>query len=236
MANGDDKNWVRLCLTVGAFRQRFGRWPTLVRIGQLELDNLRDLYSPKRWGRVASKLEFIAGPHVPLEAQGERGSVAYDSTARVDQDAVVAWLGAPDFPQHLPRFVERAAFAVPSNPFDYEGGPDRWRPYFRDAAARRLEEAGLRHLATEVKITARFFVKKSKRGRDLDNMTKNLIDALGAAGLLAPARGGGKKTEWNTEDHWVCGIDVERYFDAENPRVEVEIWVRVDDAEGAAPT
>jgi hypothetical protein len=59
MPNGENKNWVRLRKTVDGFYARHGRWPTRVRLGQGELDNLRDqLLSAKRWARIASKLEF----------------------------------------------------------------------------------------------------------------------------------------------------------------------------------
>jgi hypothetical protein len=83
----------------------------------------------------------------------------------------------------------------------------------------------------DVRLDARFYLKPSNRPRDLDNMLKNLIDALGGAGLFKPSRGGGKASPWNTDDHWICGIDADKDIDTERPRTEVIIWVR-EDAKG----
>ncbi len=72
---------------------------------------------------------------------------------------------------------------------------------------------------------ARFFVKPSKHDSDLDNMIKMLIDSLGAGGLFKPSRGGGKRTSWNTDDHWVHVLEAVKSLDADKPRIEVSISI-----------
>jgi hypothetical protein len=228
MPNGDDKNYDRLCVTVDGFYARHGRWPTRVRLGQDELDNLRDeLFSPKRWARIASKLEFTAETDVGFIASASDRDESFNYREPHDADfpRVKGWLGEPDFPSHAPRFKERACFTVAGGPVDYPGGP-RWREYYREEATAHLERAQLRHVEREVKIDVWFYLPPSSHARDIDNMVKNLVDALGAAGLFKPSRGGGHKTPWNTDDHWLCRIDAEKHDDAERPRCEVVVWVR----------
>lgn len=226
MPNGEDKNWIRLCATVDGFYARYGRWPTRVRLCAMELNDLRDhLFSPKRWGRITSRLKFVVEPGVGFIAEDERGTFDYRDAQETDFARIGPWIGEPDWPEHAPRFTEKAFFTIEGTPFDFDGGPDKWKEHCRNVAAKHLELLGIRHLECDVKVSARFFMRPSKKKRDLDNMLKNLLDSLGAAGLFGPSTGGGSKTQWNTDDHWICGIDAERFIDAERPRVEVEVWV-----------
>ena len=126
-------------------------------------------------------------------------------------------------------FRKRAAFELDRNPFDFKGGPHMWREFCRDRAKVELEAAGLHHLEREVKVVIRFFVRPSNRPRDLDNMIKTLIDALGAAGLFKRSRGGGRRSQWNTDDDWITAISAEKFTDADRPRVDVEVWTREEE-------
>src|SRR5579859_1563270 len=122
MANGEDRNWIRLCITLDGFQKKYGRWPTRVRLGRGELDDLRDhLFTPKGWARVASKLTFIADSDVGFAAEGESDVFRYgDERGEIDFERVAWWLGKPDRNDDAPRFVEKVAFTVEGNPFDFE--------------------------------------------------------------------------------------------------------------------
>ena len=238
MANGEGRNWIRVSVALDGFYAKYGRWPTRVRLDRGMLDDLRDrLFSPKRWARVVSKLRFDVQKDVGVIAEDDHGAFDYATPHTADFARVAARFGEPDMPIHGPCFVEKAAFTIDGTPFDFEGGPEKWREHCKNVAEKHFEDIGLRHLECDVKLTARFFVGRSSRPRDLDNMLKTLIDGLGGAGLFKPSSGGGKKTVWNTDDHWLCGIDAERYLvDADQPRVELELWVvsEPDTTEGTA--
>ncbi len=64
-------------------------------------------------------------------------------------------------------YVERASFTIEPAPFGFKGGCKAWMEHCRNVAAVRLQEAGLRHVASPVKIVARFFVKPSRHDSDL---------------------------------------------------------------------
>jgi Holliday junction resolvase RusA-like endonuclease len=227
MPNGEDRNWRRLITSVNGYRARYETWPSTIRLGQLELDDLRDnLFSPRRWARIAAKLRFVVEPDVAFVSEGHEGSSEYapDVLARPDISAE-DWLGVePDWPIHGPRYELRAAFTVPGAPFGFKGSVKAWMEHCKDVAGAHLRQVGLRHVELPVKLVALFFLKPSSRPCDIDNMLKMLIDSLGAADLFKASRGGGHKTVWNTDDHWVYAIDAEKREDAEQPRVEVEIW------------
>jgi Holliday junction resolvase RusA-like endonuclease len=101
---------------------------------------------------------------------------------------------------------------------------ESWRRLLRDETKVQLSKLGKKHNKNaRIKIVCRFFVKKSPRGYDLDNMVKYLIDGLGAGGLFKRAKSG-HRSQWNTDDSVVYSICAGKEEDDKNPRTEVEVW------------
>jgi hypothetical protein len=60
MANGEDREWTRLCLAVEDFRVRYGCWPDRVRLDPECLRQIRDeILSPAAFAKVAAKIELV---------------------------------------------------------------------------------------------------------------------------------------------------------------------------------
>ena len=101
---------------------------------------------------------------------------------------------------------------------------EKWRERFRDQSRESL--AGLRlPIAHPVKLVCHFRVLRGAKGHDIDNLLKPLMDALGAAGLFAGTRTGGKLSEWNTEDGWVYSIEADKELVESDAGTHVEVYV-----------
>ena len=97
MPNGHDKNFVRLCATVGSFRNRYGHWPTRVRLFPGTLDNLRSLFTQEDFNELTSKVKLIPDGAAAFVAEDEDGrSHSYGAEGALRQNGVIpaaAWLG-----------------------------------------------------------------------------------------------------------------------------------------------
>lgn len=98
MPNGDDKNLVRLSVTVGAYRAASGEWPHTVGVVPLMLLHLAQHLGQERFERVCRRLRFETvhpdrAPEVFI-AHGLHGCVEYGNAecSPADQDAAWQWL------------------------------------------------------------------------------------------------------------------------------------------------
>lgn len=74
MANGHDKNWVRVCAAVDGFRQRYGHWPLRVRLMPISLDDLvNNILTPDGFAVVSSKFELVGDEGAEMIAEGLNG-------------------------------------------------------------------------------------------------------------------------------------------------------------------
>ena len=72
MPNGHNKNYVRLCLVIQGFHDRYGCWPTRVRLAPGILDNLQSLFRADDFQKLASKIEF-APEGIGMMAEDDAG-------------------------------------------------------------------------------------------------------------------------------------------------------------------
>jgi hypothetical protein len=79
MPNGDDKNWVRICLAVDGFRARYGGWPKGVRLPPTYFENVvGHVLNPIGFALVSSVFTIIPddelSERVAIIAVGESGA------------------------------------------------------------------------------------------------------------------------------------------------------------------
>ncbi len=74
MPNGSHKNFVRLCTAIDSFRNRYGHWPTRVRVFPGIIDNLRSLFAnEEEFNKLTSKVKLIPD-EAPFIAEDEEGN------------------------------------------------------------------------------------------------------------------------------------------------------------------
>ena len=103
MPNGDDKNFVRLCLALSGFHSRYGRWPTRVRVFPATLANLRALFSNEAWATLNSRIALIAddAPFIAADDEGNEYNYAKDGVPTVRNAAELhAWLAVTPIDHH----------------------------------------------------------------------------------------------------------------------------------------
>ena len=59
MPNGDDKNWVRLCIAVEGFRARYQKWPETALLSKGLAENIKRMFKPLDYEAVLTKLEIV---------------------------------------------------------------------------------------------------------------------------------------------------------------------------------
>lgn len=102
MANGHDKNRIRLRLTLEGFRSRFGHWPAQVRIPPVVLADIRDsILTSESFDRVAAAITII-GDHDDIflaeDADGNRFHYGqFDLLDRPVDMRAEEWLGPLEF-------------------------------------------------------------------------------------------------------------------------------------------
>jgi len=75
MANGDDQNWMRVCMAVDGFRGRYGRWPKRVRIMPICYVNLvSHVLSPIGFALVSSFIELVPEDDAEMIAEDDTGA------------------------------------------------------------------------------------------------------------------------------------------------------------------
>ncbi len=74
MPNGEAKNWIRLLAAVDGFRDRYGAWPTRVRLFPVALRGFReDLFTPEALALVVQRLELVEDD-APMVAEDDEGN------------------------------------------------------------------------------------------------------------------------------------------------------------------
>ena len=105
MANGFDKNFMRLCGAVNGFRVTHGIWPTRVRLFPGALEDLqRNVFSPESFAKLTAKLDLVAD-EAPMIAEDDAGQrYSYGDQGFPDENPepdAHQWLGViPDGPGH----------------------------------------------------------------------------------------------------------------------------------------
>ena len=87
MPNGDDRNWDRLCGTIDLFREKYGRWPDVVRIQTAcYLDLVSHLLSPVGYALVTSFVDLaVKADGYGFTAVGEPGQGFADGGGEDEQ-------------------------------------------------------------------------------------------------------------------------------------------------------
>src|SRR5262245_55936058 len=76
MPNGVDKNFRRLVMACALYRQRYGEWPSQVRLDARLLHNLASLFDDDNFARLAAHLELRTPDKTGISVGG-RGVVEY---------------------------------------------------------------------------------------------------------------------------------------------------------------
>jgi hypothetical protein len=111
MANGDDKNWIRLLAALDGFHARFGTWPLRVRMYPGSLVDLKEfLFSPALFSKLRQKVLLIAEEDAGFIAEddaGHRYSYAEGVPEHPPQPEAHAWLQVePDYGEAHRRAVQ----------------------------------------------------------------------------------------------------------------------------------
>lgn len=101
MPSGDDepKNWTRLHILLAAFHQRYGHWPTYLKLGREARAEIRRFLGPSLYERLVTKLAPLpdedAPDWLPLLVRDEEGhALEYGKhNPEVDPSSARAWLG-----------------------------------------------------------------------------------------------------------------------------------------------
>jgi hypothetical protein len=111
MANGRDKNGIRLGVAIAGFYSRYGSWPTSVRMPKRVIDELRQcVYTPQEFAAFEAKLRFVEDEGAPFIVEDEQGN-AYtygedEPSPFIMRDISIRdWLGFPKLPE--PRWLKR---------------------------------------------------------------------------------------------------------------------------------
>ena len=106
MPNGDDKNWIRLCVTINGFRVKYGMWPERVRMSSFMLENLRHLFHPSTFSVLQSQLPIEKTTEESIEVFDREGrQFTYGDLTDGDLDiSSLEWLGiSPDAASEAPQ-------------------------------------------------------------------------------------------------------------------------------------
>jgi hypothetical protein len=72
MPNGATRNWVRLCAAVDGFRARHKSWPSRIIIGELEYENLKEVFLPETFSLIEQKLQFVVKKELAMAAEDQQ--------------------------------------------------------------------------------------------------------------------------------------------------------------------
>jgi len=99
--NGEEKNWIRLCVAIEEFRIRYKRWPTHVFLDSILYESLTCLFSPSSLEKLNAKVELVVKKDALVVAADDQGN-QYDyghetGSGRRPRIKAVDWLGVrPD--------------------------------------------------------------------------------------------------------------------------------------------
>lgn len=75
MPNGDDKNWIRVCMAIDGFRATYGRWPKRVRLMPIAfIDLASHVLSPVGFALVSSVIELVLEDDAEMIADDGTGA------------------------------------------------------------------------------------------------------------------------------------------------------------------
>jgi hypothetical protein len=97
MANGYDRNWVRMCHVINDFRFVHGHWPTRFRIPSEQLRYLQQLFTPEDFAKISAKIQLITD-ETAYRAEDEAGATCED---RHDIPRAAEWLGVHTKPHDM---------------------------------------------------------------------------------------------------------------------------------------
>ena len=105
MPNGDDKNWVRLCIAVERFRARYQKWPETALLNKGTAEDIKQLFKPLTYEAVLMKLEIVEvedAYHIELvDKAGNSFKYGEERDFEQGEDAN-SWFGVtPDAHNHL---------------------------------------------------------------------------------------------------------------------------------------
>ena len=100
MPNGEDRNWVRLCIAVNGFRARYQKWPETALLSKGTAEDIKGLFKPLTYEAVLTKFEIVEvedAYHIELVDQvGNSFKYGEESDFQPDVDAS-SWFGVtPD--------------------------------------------------------------------------------------------------------------------------------------------
>ena len=100
MPNGDDKNWCRLCAAIDGFRERYGRWPTRVRMPEGYIRDIAHCFTVRDFLTVTAKIQFVSDDALFLVEDDEGGSYRYceGDFTRTLRTSASAWFGVSPKP------------------------------------------------------------------------------------------------------------------------------------------
>ncbi len=103
MPNRHDRNWVRFWAAVDGFRNRFGEWPSSVRLASGYVDDLRGLLGAESFRMLEEKLVLRIDERAHFVAEDEVGRKYDYSREGFSQDrpqpSAEEWLGARPEPE-----------------------------------------------------------------------------------------------------------------------------------------
>ena len=104
MPNGEDRNWVQLCIAVDGFRPRYQKWPETALLSKGTAEDIKSLFKPLTYEAVLTKLEIVEvedGYHIELvDKAGNSFKYGEEWDFERDGDAA-SWFGVtPDAHDH----------------------------------------------------------------------------------------------------------------------------------------
>ena len=105
MPNGEDRNWVRLCIAVNEFRDRYQKWPDTALLSKGTAEDIKSLFKPLTYEVVLTKLEIVEVAdafHIELvDKSGNSFKYGEEWDFEPDVDAS-SWFGVtPEVHNHL---------------------------------------------------------------------------------------------------------------------------------------
>ena len=105
MPNGEDRNWVRLCIAVNGFPARYQKWPETALLSKGLAEDIKRMFKPLDYEAVLTKLEIVEVAdegHIELvDKAGNSFKYGEEWDFELDGDAR-SWFGVtPDTHNHL---------------------------------------------------------------------------------------------------------------------------------------
>ena len=97
MPNGHDRDWIRFCSAVDAFRATHGCWPTRMRMDAGYIRNFqRDFFLPETWKKLQERIEIVESDKSFVAEDDDGHSYQYGQEPMPEHRADInasEWLG-----------------------------------------------------------------------------------------------------------------------------------------------